>query len=122
MGEYTLADAITDPDRPLTKSPDEWVTEVRQRRGSASTDVKMAAEEDVQKTLSDEEEIARVDSAVDSIISGIREFYAALSSLKKTNLTSNEREVFKKVMELLDTAVSPYVSDIVKELDKLEEE
>ena len=123
MSEYTLTDAITDPNRPLNMSPDMWVTQVRQRRGSDSVEaVKTASNEKSNKVLSEEEEVARMDSAVDSIIGGIREAYAALVSLKKTNLNAREREIFAKVTELLDTAVSPYVADIVKELDKLEEE
>ena len=37
-------------------------------------------------------------------------------------ITAEEKKVFNKITDLLDTAVSPYVTDIVKELEKLEEE
>jgi hypothetical protein len=122
MGEYNLMDAMNDSERPLTVPPDEWVMKMKQRRGSAKSGESKVAVDESKKDQSDEEKIARVDSAVDGIISGIREFYDALALLKRTKLTPKERSVFTKVTDLLDTAVSPYVSDIVKELDKLEEE
>jgi len=123
MSEYTLTDAMIDPSRPLNMSPDRWVAQVKQRRGSVNTEtVKTVVATDSNKVPSNEEEVARIDSAVDSIISGIREAYEALISLKKTELNARERAIFVKVTDLLDTAVSPYVADIVKELDKLEEE
>lgn len=123
MKEYTLTDAITDPNRPLTKAPSEWVNEVKQRRGSAKS---AAVNDKNDNTKGNDKEsetgVAQLDTAIDGIIGGIRDAYNSIDSLKKTKLTSKEKGIFDKVLDLLDTAVSPYVADIAKELDKLDEE
>ena len=119
MKDYTLTDAITDPSRPLTKAPCEWVAEVKQRRGS----VRSAGKEKKDDGANEGETgVAQLDTAVDGIIGGIKDAYASIALLKKTGLSPKEKTVFDKVLDLLDTAVSPYVADIAKELDKLDEE
>ena len=121
MKDYTLTDAISDPNRPLTKAPSEWVVEVRQRRGSVNKS-NSTEKKDNKNPENSEVGVAQLDSAVDSIIGGIRDAYDSIVLLKKTKLDSKEKEILNKVLELLDTAVSPYVADIAKELDKLDGE
>jgi len=61
-----------------------------------------------------------VDQAVDRIIASIMEIDENLSAIKPEN--DKQRKAITDVKDLMDTAIAPYMADIVKALNEFEEE
>lgn len=116
-------DAINDPTRPLSVPPNEWM----QRRGSKNSAVETVkiSEEIVAnvKTAKIEGEstgIEELDMGIDSIINGIEQMQTGFKKLEGVEMDESERTAINKAKDLIDTAIAPYMADIVEELDKLE--
>ena len=116
-------DAINDPARPLSVPPNEWM----QRRGSKNTPIESVktSEEIVAsvKTAKIEGEstgIEELDMGIDAIINGIEQMQAGFKKLDGVEMDESERAVINKAKDLIETAIAPYMADIVEELDKLE--
>ena len=116
-------DAINDPARPLSVPPNEWM----QRRGSKNTPIEVInTSQDVIasiKTAKIEGEstgIEELDMGIDSIINGIEQMQAGFKKLDGVDMDESERAVIDKVKDIVETAIAPYMADIVEELDKLE--
>lgn len=120
--KLTIADAISDPDRPLSMAPEQWLSELKQRRGSFKEAVDSEPGKISDDMPPDEKALVQIDMGIDSMIAGIKNLQEGLDALKKVDLDPKERAVADKIRDLLETAVAPYTADIVKELDSLEEE
>ena len=67
-----------------------------------------------------DENLVIVDQAVDSIIAAIQTLDETLSMVEADN--DEQKNAIVKVQDLLDTAIVPYMGDIVKALDVFEGE
>ena len=65
-----------------------------------------------------DENLVIVDQAVDSIIAAIQTLDETLPNVDADN--DEQKNAIVKIQELLDTAIVPYMGDIVKELDVFE--
>lgn len=112
MQNENLTDAINDPLRPLSISPEQW----SMRRGSLKTDDNVI----VAKAGGDMNGLEQVDMGVDSIIKGVEQINAGLKMLTALDMTPAEKAVLAKVKDLVDTAIAPYTADMMEILDSLE--
>lgn len=110
--------AINDPERPLSISPNEWM----QRRGSKNA--RTLDELDIEiKTASiegDTSGIEEIDMGIDSIVKGIEVIQNGLKKMSDVEMDASERQVLDKVADIVETALAPYTSDVIEEMDKLE--
>jgi len=126
----SLVDAMNDPNRPLTIDPNTWLTQMKGRRGRldqiVSEDIRVAQAEpkpepeSTKKIENVEDAAVLIDSGVDNIIAGMKSLEDGLNALD--NLSAEEKKAVDKVRDLLDTAIAPYVSDIIEELAVFEGE
>lgn len=113
-----LSQAINDPNRPLNVSPNSWMEmAVNELKHNEEIRHVIAAE----KTNKDEDAVAIIDMGLDNIINGIKECYRGIELSKLVDMKPIERQTFDNVQKLFDTAIAPYISDIIKEFDKLED-
>ncbi len=112
-----LDEATNDSERPLSVPPDVWL-ELKQRRGSIVAKVVESAK--VPPASPDEEAMVKVEMSVDAILASLKDLYDNLNYLKGVKLDPSEKEVYDKVLDLVDTAVVPYMTDIVEALDNLD--
>lgn len=114
-----LNDAVNDTERPLSVPPDVWL-ELKQRRGTVTA--KVADAKPLPLAPPDEEAMIKVEMAVDTMLASLKDLVDSLEYLNKAKLDDKEKEVYGKVSDLVDTAIVPYMSDIVEMLDGLDEE
>ena len=122
----TLQEAILDPTRPLTTSPNDWMNKVatnlidQDRKTTEAIIAKSKKEKD--NSTNDENGVAMVDNGLDMIIQGIELCDDGLALTKRADLKPAIRTILTKVKDILDNAIMPYTSDMVQEMDKLEED
>lgn len=109
MNELPI-DSIYDPDRPLNVSPERWAIAKKEKEKLLESI----------PVVDDMDPFTRLDNSVDGIIQYIMLFYETVDQLSELKLSPNDLAVIYKIKDLMDTGVSPYLSDIVKELDNLE--
>ena len=105
-----LADSIYDPNRPLSISPEKWEI-IKQQQNEQKE--KNAAVDEL-------DPLSNIDNSIDGIVQYINLFNSSIEKLDMKSLPPKDVAVIYKIKDLMDTAVSPYVSDIIKELEELE--
>jgi hypothetical protein len=113
-----IQDAINDPERPMNIDPGKWI-QLKARRGSVAESSVTAAKKEPAGEGEVEDPIVEIDMAVDSMVDGVRRMYAAMDALK--DLSRAEKLAADKIKDLLDTAISPYLADIIEELEAFED-
>ena len=126
MDKMTFQEAAIDPNRPLSITPREWMYSVEaslaEEEKLINESAKRIASDITEKEVSNIDGLEKMDLAVDQIIQGIKILYAGIDEAKTANLKPLERKIVNNVKDLLDTAITPYMVDIIKELDGLEVE
>lgn len=105
-----ITDAIYDPDRPLNVSPEKWIAISKEREKNLEN-FPMVDDMDV---------LTKIDNSLDGIVQYILLFNEAIEEVDEKKLSPEDVAILYKIKDLMDTGVSPYVSDILIELDKLE--
>lgn len=129
----TLNEAIQDPKRPLSINPMEWMMAVEADLAEDEELTTKVAERIAAKKSkkSDEEEpkkdlaitgIETIDMGIDQIIQGIKLVYSGLSDSDKANMTPKLRKAVNGIKDLMDTAIVPYMKDVVELSDSFEED
>ena len=129
MTKMTFQEAAMDPNRPLSITPREWMYSVEaslaeDEQLTNGTAKRIVASEKGVSVVEDVnvDGLEKIDLGVDQIIQGIKILYRGIEAAKEANLRPLERKIVDKVKDLVDTAISPYMSDIIKELDGLDVE
>lgn len=104
-------DSIFDPERPLNISPEKWDS-IKQKREQALKDSYPAVDE--------MDPLTKLDNALDGIIQYVRLFNASISEIDINQLPADDGARVIKAKDLMDTAIMPYLADIVREIDGLE--
>ena len=118
----TLPEAIHDPKRPLSVSPFDWMNRATESLDSkpAELTAKKKQEAPIAIAEPDEQALSDLDTGIDSIVSGIQMVYEALKQANLADVKPDARKVFDGVKDLMDTAVAPYMADVIKLMDGLE--
>lgn len=104
-------DSIFDPERPLNIPPDKW-SEIKAKRQKAL--------EDSYPSVDEMDPLTKLDNALDGIIQYVRLFNESVSQMDVNQLPPEDGARIIRAKDLMDTAVMPYLADIVKEIDGLE--
>ena len=66
--------------------------------------------------------IQTIDIGIDQIVQGIKIVYSGLEDTNKADLKPTFRKAVSKIKDLMDTAIVPYMKDIVNCSDELEDD
>lgn len=118
--------AISDPNRPLSIPPREWMASV-QASLAEDTDLTDNVIKRITREKSDGKDhtptdVEVIDMGIDQIIQGIRIVYEGLKQAERIDVSPQMREAINKIKDLMDTAVTPYMKDICDLSDKFEED
>lgn len=115
-----LNEAIKDPNRPLNIKPTDWILQTERNLQALEKNKIIVAS--VEKDIKDGNSIAVIDNGVDMIVQGIHVVLDGLNMSKRVDLNIKDRAVIEKIKDLIETAIVPYTSDIIKELDYFDKE
>lgn len=97
--------------RPLNIHPDIWRQAIEQKKEEKSSNQQIQLDE-----------ITKLNNSIDMIIQGLYIFKTTYNKVNMQQYSQQYQQIFKKINELLDTALIPYTVDIVKQLNKLNED
>lgn len=130
MTKMTLNDAIFDPKRPLSITPSEWMMSVEASLAEEEELTKKSVQRIAKKEESNSTQqkdfmlsgIQTIDIGIDQIVQGIKIVYSGLEDTNKADLKPAFRKAVNKIKDLMDTAIVPYMKDIVDCSNELEDD
>lgn len=119
----TFEEAIFDPQRPLSLTPREWMYSVEASLAEEEelTDkaaMRIAKQEE--KPEPSDTGLEKVDMGIDQLVQGVELITSGLQDSRMVDLDPKTRKVLEKIKDLVETAISPYLVDIIKESDSLD--
>lgn len=119
----TFEEAIFDPQRPLSLTPREWMYSVEASLAEEEelTDkaaIRIAKQEE--KPEPSDTGLEKVDMGIDQLVQGVELITSGLQDSRMVDLDPKTRKVLEKIKDLVETAISPYLVDIIKESDSLD--
>lgn len=119
----TFEEAIMDPQRPLSLTPREWMCSVEASLAEEEelTDkaaIRIAKQEE--RPVPSDTGLEKVDMGIDQLVQGVELIMSGLQDARMSDLDPKTRRVMEKIKDLIETAISPYLVDIIKASDSLE--
>lgn len=119
----TFEEAVFDPQRPLSLTPREWMYSVEASLAEEEelTDkaaMRIAKQEE--KPEPSDTGLEKVDMGIDQLVQGVELITSGLQDSRMVDLDPKTRKVLEKIKDLVETAISPYLVDIIKESDSLD--
>lgn len=119
----TFEEAIFDPQRPLSLTPREWMYSVEaslaeEEELTDKTAIRIAKQEE--KPEPSDTGLEKVDMGIDQLVQGVELITSGLQDSRMVDLDPKTRKVLEKIKDLVETAISPYLVDIIKESDSLD--
>jgi len=119
----TFEEAIMDPQRPLSLTPREWMCSVEAALAEEEelTDkaaIRIAKQEE--RPVPSDTGLEKVDMGIDQLVQGVELIMSGLQDARMTDLDPKTRRVMEKIKDLVETAISPYLVDMIKASDSLE--
>lgn len=128
----TFEEAARDPRRPLSLTPREWMYSIEAKLAEEDELTEKAAQRIAarKKEGSEEQEMPpdsgtgfeKIDMGIDQLVSGCKLMRAGLRETKLVDLSPALRKVAKDIEDLLDTAIEPYLVDIIEASNKIDEQ
>ena len=114
----TFEEAVFDPQRPLSLTPREWMYSVEASLAEEEelTDkaaMRIAKQEE--KPEPSDTGLEKVDMGIDQLVQGVELITSGLQDSRMVDLDPKTRKVLEKIKDLVETAISPYLVDIIKE-------
>lgn len=132
MAKMTLNEAIFDPKRPLSITPSEWMMSAQANLAEEQELTKKSTQRIIQakkeKSNSTPKKdfmisgIQTIDIGIDQIIQGIKIVYSGFDDTDKADLFPAFRKAVSKIKDLMDTAIVPYMKDVVDYSNELEDD
>ena len=117
-------EAVNDKSRPLSITPREWMMSVEaslaEEEELTVNSAKRIAGKEQKADAPSGDGVEKIDIGVDQIVQGIKICYVGLSEAERANLPPELRKIINKVKDLMDTAISPYMLDVIDVLDKMD--
>ena len=120
----TFEEAVMDPNRPLSLTPREWMYSVEASLAEENELVdkvasRIAKEEDKPEP---ETGLEKIDMGIDQMVQGVRLVQSGIQDSRMVDLEPKTRKAVEKIKDLLETAIAPYLADIINYSDTMEEE
>lgn len=119
----TFDEAVMDPNRPLSLTPREWMYSVEAKLAEEEELIENAAKriaKEQSKPEPTETGLEKIDMGIDQMISGVQLVMSGIQDSRMTDLDPKTRKVIEKIKDLMETAISPYLADIINQSDSLE--
>lgn len=128
----TLNEAIQDPKRPLSINPMEWMLAVEADLAEEEELTKKVAERIATQNKKNDNVVPQkdlvitgietIDMGIDQIIQGIKLVYSGIENSDKADMKPKLRKTVNEIKDLMNTAVVPYMKDVVELSDSFEED
>lgn len=128
----TLNEAIQDPKRPLSINPMEWMLAVEADLAEEEELTKKVAERIATQNKKNDNVVPQkdlsitgvetIDMGIDQIIQGIKLVYSGIENSDRADMKPKLRKTVNEIKDLMDTAVVPYMKDVVELSDSFEED
>ena len=119
----TFDEAVMDPNRPLSLTPREWMysveAKIAEEEELIENTAKRIAKEQSQPEPT-ETGLEKIDMGIDQMIVGVQLIMSGIQDARMTDLDPKTRKVVEKIKDIMETAISPYLADIVVQSDSLE--
>ena len=126
----TFEEAAKDPRRPLSLSPLEWMYSVEAKLNEeeelterATKRIAAAKKENQKEDELPEDSgtgVEKIDLGIDQLVSGCRIIDAGLREASLVDMEPKMRKCIDKIKDLMETAIEPYLVDIIMESNKLD--
>lgn len=128
----TLNEAIQDPKRPLSINPMEWMLAVEADLAEEEELTKKVAERIATQNKKNDNVVPQkdlsitgvetIDMGIDQIIQGIKLVYSGIENSDRADMKPKLRKTVNEIKDLMNTAVVPYMKDVVELSDSFEED
>ena len=119
----TFDEAVMDPNRPLSLTPREWMysveAKIAEEEELIENTAKRIAKEQSQSEPT-ETGLEKIDMGIDQMISGVQLTMSGIQDSRMADLDPKIRRTIEKIKDLMETAISPYLADIIIQSDSLE--
>lgn len=118
----TFEEAVMDPNRPLSLTPREWMYSVEAALAEEDELVnksarRVAAEEGLPEPDSG---LEKIDLGIDQLVQGTRLIQSGIQDTRMVDMDPKTRKAIEKIKDLLETAIAPYIVDIINCSDAIE--
>lgn len=112
----TLQQAIIDPNRPLSMTPQQWMqyTQAQEKQDE------ILLQNEVKRIIfnQNEEQIVpqpdeKLDIGIQQMVLGCRIAMKSLQQLQRKNVSIDQRKIYIEIKDLINNAISPYLADIL---------
>ena len=120
----TFEEAVMDPNRPLSLTPREWMYSVEASLAEENELVDKVASRIAKEEDNPEPEtgLEKIDMGIDQMVQGVRLVQSGIQDSRMVDLEPKTRKAIEKIKDLLETAIAPYLADIINYSDTMEEE
>lgn len=115
----TLYDAVMDPGRPLTVTPEEWIEQERRVLDSERDATDAMVEE---SSSGDDPLMAKLDFGIDRMVDGCRMAMSAYSGMSRSDCGKALAVFLEEAGDILKTALGPYLVDMLDAREKFRRE
>lgn len=120
----TFEEAVMDPNRPLSLTPREWMYSVEATLAEEDELVEKAALRIAKEGEKSEPQtgLEKIDLGIDQMVQGVQLVQSGIQDSRMVDMEPKTRKAIEKIKDLLETAIAPYLADIINYSDAMEEE
>ena len=117
----TFQEAVKDPNRPLSMTPQEWMqyeeardveeAEVVDQTAKTIYEEEFAADGESDREFGSEE---KLEVGIQQMVLGCRAAMRELNELSRKNATQKERNAYNGMSDIVNRAIAPYLADMMK--------
>ena len=121
----TIEEAIKDPKRPLSISPRDWALSMDAELEEENELIEKSSEriaseqKEVSFSYSKESGWEKIDIGIDQIIQGCQILEKGIWEANMKNLSPECRSILDAIKDIFQSAIVPYMADIVQESEKI---
>jgi hypothetical protein len=118
----TFQEAIKDPNRPLSMTPQEWMQYEEAKENEEVEVVDQTSKQlyvqemEVPEEQADEEfdAVAKLEIGIEQMVLGCRIALRALNELGRQDVSKEDRKAYDGMAEIVNFAIAPYLADMMK--------
>lgn len=123
----TFEEAAQDPRRPLSLTPREWMYSVEASLAEEEELVekgakRIASEQNTSLPSRSGTGIEKIDLGIDQMVQAVQVIQSGLMESRMADLLPAERRAIETIRDIIETAIEPYLLDIIRASDSIEGE
>lgn len=121
----TFEEAAADPRRPLSLTPREWMYAVEASLAEEQANIdgtarRLAAAKEPPAPIDSGTGFEKIDLGIDQLVQGCQLCMAGIADARMADLPPQSRRAVEQIKDLLETAIAPYLADIIRLSDTLD--